>query len=193
MIVILLGCPYSNKRFRAGQDDIRREPNAWHQPPERGFPMTNQDKVGEIRARITRQASDGKFYRFAGDVEKYIEAFDNVEALELQLTDRVGQSTPSQSAQAVTGQAISTSTAAPPGYSFRSDVEAKQAIQALEKSGFDVTKLSLVGQGYHSEEHPVGSSTDSYVLLVHGTFDDAAGVGAVLRDLRFDRAATNLS
>ena len=34
--------------------------------------------------------------------------------------------------------------------------EAEDAIQALKKFGFDVTKLSLIGKGYHSEEHPVG-------------------------------------
>ena len=45
--------------------------------------MTTQEKVGEIRARISKQETDGNFYRVAGDEEKYIEAFDNVEALEL--------------------------------------------------------------------------------------------------------------
>lgn len=29
----------------------------------------------------------------------------------------------------------------------------------LGKSGFDVQKLSLVGKGYHSEEHPIGFYT----------------------------------
>jgi hypothetical protein len=43
-----------------------------------------------------------------------------------------------------------------PFYVFNTHVEAEEAIQALNRSGFDVRKLSLVGKGYHSEEHPVG-------------------------------------
>lgn len=37
--------------------------------------------------------------------------------------------------------------------------EAEDAIQSLKKFGFDVRKLSLIGKGYHSEEHPVGFYT----------------------------------
>ena len=43
-----------------------------------------------------------------------------------------------------------------PFYVFNTHVEAEEAIRLLGKSGFDVQKLSLVGKGYHSEEHPVG-------------------------------------
>jgi hypothetical protein len=43
-----------------------------------------------------------------------------------------------------------------PVYVFNTHVEADEAIQALNRSGFDVTKLSLIGKGYHSEEHPLG-------------------------------------
>jgi hypothetical protein len=43
-----------------------------------------------------------------------------------------------------------------PFYVFNSHVEAEDAIRLLGKSGFDVKKLSLVGKGYHSEEHPLG-------------------------------------
>ena len=42
---------------------------------------------------------------------------------------------------------------------FNSHVEAEEAIKSLSRSGFDLTKLSLVGKGYHSEEHPVGFYT----------------------------------
>lgn len=38
-------------------------------------------------------------------------------------------------------------------------VEAEEAIRTLARSGLDVTKLSLIGKGYHSEEHPVGFYT----------------------------------
>jgi hypothetical protein len=46
-----------------------------------------------------------------------------------------------------------------PSYVFNTHTEAEEAIQLLNKSGFDVKKLSLVGKGYHSEEHPVGFYT----------------------------------
>lgn len=46
-----------------------------------------------------------------------------------------------------------------PFYVFNTHVEAEDAIRLLGKSGFDVQKLSLVGKGYHSEEHPVGFYT----------------------------------
>jgi hypothetical protein len=42
---------------------------------------------------------------------------------------------------------------------FNTHIEAQDAIQALHRSGFDVTQLSLIGKGYHSEEHPVGFYT----------------------------------
>ncbi len=34
--------------------------------------------------------------------------------------------------------------------------QAEAAIRALSHAGFDMTKLSIIGKGYHSEEHPVG-------------------------------------
>jgi len=46
-----------------------------------------------------------------------------------------------------------------PFYVFNTHVEADEAIQTLNKAGFDVKKLSLVGKGYHTEEHPVGFYT----------------------------------
>ncbi len=44
-------------------------------------------------------------------------------------------------------------------YVFNTHIEAQEAIESLHRSGFDVTKLSLIGKGYHSEEHPVGFYT----------------------------------
>jgi len=46
-----------------------------------------------------------------------------------------------------------------PLYAFSTHGEAEEAIQLLSRSGFDVKKLSLVGRGFHSEEHPVGFYT----------------------------------
>jgi hypothetical protein len=42
---------------------------------------------------------------------------------------------------------------------YDTHVEAEAAIRSLAKSGFNVKKLSLVGKGYHSEEHPIGFYT----------------------------------
>ena len=42
---------------------------------------------------------------------------------------------------------------------FDTHAEADEAIKLLSRSGFDVKKLSLVGKGYHGEEHPVGFYT----------------------------------
>jgi hypothetical protein len=39
---------------------------------------------------------------------------------------------------------------------FNTHVQAEEAIRTLGKADFDVKKLSLIGKGYHSEEHPVG-------------------------------------
>jgi hypothetical protein len=47
-------------------------------------------------------------------------------------------------------------TANVPFYSFDTHGDAEAAIRRLNASGFDMKKLSLVGKGYHSEEHPIG-------------------------------------
>jgi hypothetical protein len=41
-------------------------------------------------------------------------------------------------------------------YVFKTHAEAEEAIRALSQADFDVKKLSIVGKGYHTEEHPVG-------------------------------------
>jgi len=46
-----------------------------------------------------------------------------------------------------------------PFYVFDTHVEAEAAIRSLSRSGFEMKKLSLVGKGFHSEEHPVGFYT----------------------------------
>lgn len=52
-----------------------------------------------------------------------------------------------------------TSSSNPSVYIFDSHAAAEEAIRLLSQSGFDVKKLSLVGKGYHSEEHSVGFYT----------------------------------
>jgi uncharacterized membrane protein len=39
---------------------------------------------------------------------------------------------------------------------FNTHTEAEEAVRELEKSNFDMKKLSIVGKDYHSEEHVVG-------------------------------------
>ena len=46
-----------------------------------------------------------------------------------------------------------------PLFIYDTHAQAEQAIQALNRAGFDVRKLSLIGKGYHSEEHPQGFYT----------------------------------
>lgn len=42
---------------------------------------------------------------------------------------------------------------------FSSHQAADEAVKELSQNGFDMTRLSIVGKGYHSEEHPVGFYT----------------------------------
>jgi hypothetical protein len=44
-------------------------------------------------------------------------------------------------------------------YVFDTHVKLESAIRSLSESGFDVKKLSMIGKGYRSEEHPVGFYT----------------------------------
>jgi hypothetical protein len=41
-------------------------------------------------------------------------------------------------------------------YIFKTHAEAEEAIRTLDQADFDVKKLSLVGKGYQTEEHPIG-------------------------------------
>ena len=55
---------------------------------------------------------------------------------------------------------------------FETHRQAQAAVKELERSGFDMRKLSIVGKGYHSEEHPVGFYTAGDRMLSWG------GIGA---------------
>ena len=44
-------------------------------------------------------------------------------------------------------------------YVFDTRTQAEDAIRSLNASGFDKKELSVIGRGYHSEEHPVGFYT----------------------------------
>src|SRR5258706_2580861 len=73
---------------------------------------------------------------------------------------------------------------------------AEEAVRALQKAGFDVKKLSIVGKGYHSEEQVVGFFTTGdrvkfwggtgglwgglWGLVVGAAFLSIPGIGPVL-------------
>ncbi|GAB6139678.1 hypothetical protein JCM14076_04070 [Methylosoma difficile] len=42
---------------------------------------------------------------------------------------------------------------------YDTHAEAEEAIKALNQLGFDMQKLSIIGKGYQTEEHPVGFYT----------------------------------
>jgi hypothetical protein len=39
---------------------------------------------------------------------------------------------------------------------FNAHTEAEEAVKELQKAGFDMTKLSIIGKDYHAEEHVIG-------------------------------------
>ena len=39
---------------------------------------------------------------------------------------------------------------------YDTHIQAEEAIKELQKAGFDIKKLSIVGKGYHTDEHVVG-------------------------------------
>jgi hypothetical protein len=41
----------------------------------------------------------------------------------------------------------------------RTHDDAEEVVKALQRAGFDMKKLSVIGKGYHSEEHPLGFYT----------------------------------
>jgi uncharacterized membrane protein len=51
---------------------------------------------------------------------------------------------------------------------FESHDQAENAIHKLQKSGFDMQKLSIVGKDYHTEEHVVGYYTTGDRMLYWG-------------------------
>jgi len=44
-------------------------------------------------------------------------------------------------------------------YIFKTHSEAEQATKLLNNAGFDIQKISIIGKGFHTEEHPIGFYT----------------------------------
>ncbi len=61
-------------------------------------------------------------------------------------------------------------TEATPVHVFSSHFEAEKAIHTLQRSGFDITKLSIIGRGYETEEHPIGFYTAKDKIRAYGTY-----------------------
>lgn len=55
-------------------------------------------------------------------------------------------------------------------YIFKNHSDAEVAVRTLAKSGFDMTHLSVVGRGYHTEEHPIGFYTKGDRIRTWGKF-----------------------
>jgi uncharacterized membrane protein len=51
-----------------------------------------------------------------------------------------------------------------------SHTQAEDAVRELQKDGFDMTKLSIVGKDYHTDEHVVGYYTSGDRMLYWGKF-----------------------
>jgi hypothetical protein len=88
---------------------------------------------------------------------------------------------------------------------YKSHAEAEAAVKELQRSGFDIKKLSIVGRDYHTEEHVVGYytligaglynlgipkdsltsyetalKTGKFVLIVHGTEEETADAREII-------------
>ena len=46
---------------------------------------------------------------------------------------------------------------------YKTHTEAEAAVKELQKSGFDMQKLSVVGKDYHTDEHVIGYYTPHLV------------------------------
>jgi hypothetical protein len=56
-------------------------------------------------------------------------------------------------------EAASTPRSQAPVFIYNTHAEAETAIRALSQAGLDLACISLIGKGWHSEEHPVGFYT----------------------------------
>jgi uncharacterized membrane protein len=52
---------------------------------------------------------------------------------------------------------------------FKTHAKAEQAVRELQRAGFDLKKISIVGKDYHTEEHVVGYFNAGDRMLYWGT------------------------
>ncbi len=55
-------------------------------------------------------------------------------------------------------------------YTFKTHFEAENAVRLLSSSGINMKHLSLIGKGYHTEEHPIGFYTKGDRIMSWGKF-----------------------
>jgi hypothetical protein len=55
-------------------------------------------------------------------------------------------------------------------YVFKSHFDAENAVRSLGMSGFNMKQLSIIGRGYHTEEHPLGFYTKGDRIRSWGKF-----------------------
>jgi hypothetical protein len=53
---------------------------------------------------------------------------------------------------------------------YDTHTEAEDAVKALQRAGFDMTKISIMGRGYHTDEHVVGFLNAGDRAKVFGKF-----------------------
>ena len=58
---------------------------------------------------------------------------------------------------------------------FESHTKAEDAVRELQKSGFDMKKLSIVGKDYHTDEHVVGYYNTGDRMLYWGKLGRVLG------------------
>ena len=69
---------------------------------------------------------------------------------------------------------------------YNSHTEAEASIKELQRSGFDMKKLSIVGKDYHTEEHVVGYYNTGERMKVWGKLGPfGAAFGACCSGRRF--------
>ncbi len=55
-------------------------------------------------------------------------------------------------------------------YVYKTHFDAENSIRLLGNSGFDMKHLSVIGKGYHTEEHPIGFYTKGDRIISWGKF-----------------------
>lgn len=55
-------------------------------------------------------------------------------------------------------------------YVYKTHFDAETAVRLLGNSGFDMKHLSVIGKGYHTEEHPIGFYTKGDRIISWGKF-----------------------
>ena len=61
---------------------------------------------------------------------------------------------------------------------YNAHTDAEAAVKELQKSGFDMQKLSIVGKDYHTEEHVIGYYNAPAIACRSGGSGGPSGAGS---------------